>query len=322
MAASAAVQFVRPLTRRMVRNLLLPRRRESLAKASFLAPVVIYLLVFFAYPFYVNIRTGFENYTTSSFINGVAPFVGLGNYREVLAQPVFWQAVRNTAILTGGSILGAFTIGFGFALYWNRDFQLNSTLRALLLVPWLLPLVVSGTIFRWMLAQNVGVVNQVLTGLHIVSSGIPWLDSARDALLAVTLVNIWVGIPFNFVVMYGGLRSVPQELYEAAAIDGAGTVRVFRSITWPLLRPVTLVVVLLGLIYTIKVFDVIILLTGGGPANATQTLTTLSYTDSFDNFNFGQGAAISNLLIVVALVFAIAYLKMSRRSLQYAVGRA
>ncbi len=130
------------------------------------------------------------------------------------------------------------------------------------------------------------------------------------------IANIWLGIPFNMILLYGGLQGVPENLYEAAALDGAGRWRTFRSITWPLLRPVTAVTLLLGLVYTIKVFDVIWILTKGGPANSSHTLSTWAYEKSFTDLDFGVGAAAGEILVVVALVFGLIYVRAQRKEAQ------
>ena len=141
----------------------------------------------------------------------------------------------------------------------------------------------------------------------------PWLNSPSVALIAVISVNIWVGIPFNVTILYAGLQDIPDELYEAGALDGATGWQAFWHITWPNLRAVASVVLLLGVVYTLKVLDIILGLTNGGPANATQTLATQSYQQSFVNFEFGVGAAFSNILILISLLFAIIYLRATRR---------
>ena len=128
------------------------------------------------------------------------------------------------------------------------------------------------------------------------------------------VVNIWIGIPFNVTILYGGLQDIPEDLYEAASLDGATGWKAFRHVTWPLLRPVVSVVLVLGVVYTLKVLDIILGLTNGGPANATQTIATQSYQLSFGQFDFGQGAALGNILIVISLVFAIFYLRANRRA--------
>src|SRR3954454_9431904 len=291
-----------------------PRRRQRTLELLFLAPAVIYLLLFFGYPIVKNVVMGFQHYTSATFFTGVAPWVGLDNYSAVIHSDVFSKALVNTLLFTVGSIAGQFTIGLALAEYFQRNFPLSGVLRSLLLLPWLIPLIVSSAIWRWILDEDNGVLNRALSGLPLV--GHPgWLTSTSLALVAVILVNIWIGIPFNMTILYGGLQDIPEELYEAAALDGATGWRAFRHITWPLLRPVVNVVLVLGVVYTLKVLDIILGLTRGGPANATQTIATQSYHLSFTEFDFGQGAALGNILIVISLVFAVFYLRASRRSL-------
>ncbi len=290
------------------------RRRRRAVELLFLAPAVAYLLLFFGYPVVKNVVMGFQDYTTATFFTGVAPWVGLQNYSDVLQSQVFSKAAVNTLLFTAGSIAGQFTIGLALAVYFQRRFPLSGVLRSLLLLPWLIPLIVASTIWRWILDQDNGALNRVLAGFDFV--GQPgWLTSTSLALIAVIVVNIWIGIPFNATILYGGLQDIPRELYEAAALDGATGWKAFRHITWPLLRPVVNVVLVLGVVYTLKVIDIILGLTRGGPANATQTIATQSYQLSFVQFNFGQAAAMGNLLIVVSLVFAALYLRASRRAL-------
>ena len=279
-----------------------------------MVPAVAYLVLFFGYPVVKNVVMGFQHYTSATFFTGIAPWVGFENYSEVLHSAVFSKTAVNTVLFTAGSIAGQFSIGLCLALYFQRRFPLSGVLRSLLLLPWLIPLIVSSAIWRWILDEDNGALNRVLTGLPLV--GHPgWLTSTSLALIAVILVNIWIGIPFNATILHSGLQDIPEELYEAAALDGATGWKAFRYITWPLLRPVVSVVLVLGVVYTLKVIDIILGLTRGGPANATQTIATQSYHLSFVDFDFGQGAAMGNLLIVVSLVFAAVYLRASRRSL-------
>lgn len=289
-------------------------RRERVLQLCFLLPAVVYLLLFFGAPVVRNVVMGFQNVTTASFYTGEAPWTGLDNYADVIGSAVFDKALLNTVLFTVGSIAGQFTIGLTLALFFRRMFPLSGVLRSLLLLPWLFPLIVSSAIWRWILDQDNGVLNRVLGGLPFVGDRLGWLTSTSLALIAVILVNIWIGIPFNAIILYGGLHDIPDELYEAAAIDGATGWRVFRDITWPLLRPVVNVVLVLGIVFTLKVLDIILGLTGGGPANATQTIATQSYHLSFGQFDFGQGAALSNILIVISLTFAIVYLRATRRA--------
>ncbi len=279
---------------------------------GFIAPVVAYVLLFFVYPLVQNILMSMENFTAASFYTGQAPFVGFANYTAVFQNPQFMSSLWITVIFVVGSIAFQFAIGLGLAVFFTRTFPLNSLLRSLLLVPWLLPLIVSGTVFRWIFNSQNGVLDQALQSLHLISHPIYWLANPTSALIGVIIVNIWVGIPFNMVILYGGLQGIPESLLEAAELDGTNAWQRFRYVSFPLLRPVTTVVLTLGLIYTIKVFDVIMVLTQGGPANGTLTLTIWSYNLSFVNFNFGQGAAVGNLLIVVALIFGAVYIRSAR----------
>ncbi|MEU6852044.1 sugar ABC transporter permease [Actinacidiphila alni] len=290
-----------------------PRRGTGRwAAFAFIAPAWLYVLGFYLYPLAGSVRMGFQDYTVSSFYTGVAPYVGWDNYTAVFHDSHFSRTVVNTVLFTAGSLAFQFAVGLALAVFFNRSFPLGGPLRSLLLIPWLLPLVVSGTAWRWILDTDSGVLNNLLLHLHLTDHPIPWLASTHDSLIAVTMVNIWVGIPFNMVILYGGLQSIPGELYEAAALDGAGAWNRFRHITLPMLRPVTAVVLTLGLIYTVKVFDVIMILTQGGPAGSSQTLTTYAYNLSFQQLEFGRGAAVGNLLILVAVVFAAVYLRSTR----------
>jgi multiple sugar transport system permease protein len=289
------------------------RARHRAIEVLFMLPAAAYLVLFFGYPVVKNVVMGFQHYTSATFFTGIAPWLGFENYSEVLHSAVFSKTAVNTVLFTAGSIAGQFTIGLCLALYFQRRFPLSGVLRSLLLLPWLIPLIVSSAIWRWILDEDNGALNRVLTGLPLV--GHPgWLTSTSLALIAVILVNIWIGIPFNATILHSGLQDIPEELYEAASLDGATGWKAFRYITWPLLRPVVSVVLVLGVVYTLKVIDIILGLTRGGPANATQTIATQSYHLSFVDFDFGQGAAMGNLLIVVSLVFATVYLRASRRS--------
>lgn len=286
--------------------------KEEITKILFVVPAGLFMVLYFGYPVVKNITMSFQDYTTKTFFTGEAPWVGLQNYITVVTSNLFGPAMLNTALFTVGSILGQFVIGLALAVFFNRKFPLSGFLRAMLLLPWLLPLIVASATWRSILDQDSGILNQFLSTFGV--PAIPWLTSPSVALIAVILVNIWVGIPFNVTLLYGGLQDIPEELYEAGALDGATGWKAFWHITWPNMRPVVSVVLILGVVYTIKVLDIILGLTNGGPANATQTIAVRSYQESFVNFQFGVGAAFSNILILISLLFAVIYLRANRRA--------
>ncbi len=288
-------------------------RAGQWAAWAFLAPVVIYLALFYAYPLYRNIELSLKDYTVRAFVQGDAAFAGLDNYIEVFANPTFGPALVHTALFTAISIAFQFTIGLALAVFFHQNFRLSLTLRALFLVPWLLPLIVSASTWSWMLNSDSGVVNSLLATFG--AGPINWLTSPRWALASVTIANIWIGIPFNLVILYSGLQNIPAELYEAASLDGAGRWRTFWGFTLPLLRPVSAITILLGLVYTLKVFDIIWIMTRGGPGRASTTFATWSYQLGFGSVvpDFSPAAAVGNLLILLALAFGLIYIRTQRR---------
>ena len=293
-----------------------PRRRSGQWTAwGFLLPVVVYLVAFYAWPLYRNLDLSLHKYTVRSFVQGGAPFSGLDNYRTVIDNPTFWPALTHTVVFTGVSLLFQFTIGMALAVFFAQNFRLSATLRALFLVPWLLPLIVSSSTWSWMLNSDSGVVNALLTSIGL--DPVNWLTSPRWALTSVIIANVWIGIPFNLVVLYSGLQAIPADLYEAAALDGATGWQRFRRVTFPLLRPVSAITLLLGLVYTLKVFDIIWIMTKGGPTDASTTFATWSYKLSFGNLlpQFGPGAAVGNLLIIMALIFGLLYIRTQRTAM-------
>ncbi|WP_348773880.1 sugar ABC transporter permease [Micromonospora sp. WMMD964] len=278
-----------------------------------MAPVTVYLAAFYAYPLYRNVELSLREYTVRSFVQGGAPFAGLDNYRTVLTDPAFVPTLTHTVVFTGASLAFQFTIGMALALFFHQHFPLSRTLRALFLVPWLLPLIVSASTWSWLLNSDSGLVNSALGVVGV--DPVNWLTSPGWSLTSVIIANIWIGIPFNLVVLYSGLQAIPAEVYEASALDGATGWQRFWAITFPLLRPVSAITLLLGLIYTLKVFDIIWIMTKGGPTGSSATLATWSYRLGFGNLlpEFGPGAAVGNLLIVMALIAGLVYIRIERR---------
>jgi multiple sugar transport system permease protein len=273
------------------------------------------MVAMFAYPLFYNIWMSVTDFRVATFLTGVAPFVGLDNYVDLFRNKTFYSALWLTGIFTAVSIAGQMTIGMLLALFFWRRFPLNATMRALLLAPWLLPLVVSASVWQWMFQQDYGVINYVLVSLGITDSKIPWLVDPTNALISVIITNIWIGIPFSMAVFHSGLQALPREILEAAELDGAGKIQRFFLVILPLLRPLTAIVFVLSVTYTVKVFDLIYVMTAGGPADATQTLAILSFKLSFKIFDFGHGAAVGNVLVLISLFFAYFYIRSFRRQL-------
>lgn len=289
------------------------RRRAAWAAWGFLVPITAYLLAFYAYPMYRNLELSLRHYTVRSFVQGDAPFTGFANYLKVLTDATFGPALWHTVVFTVVSLAFQFTLGLGLALFFARHFPLSATLRALFLVPWLLPLIVSASTWAWMLNSDSGVINAALGAIGL--DPVNWLTSPDWSLWSVTAANIWIGVPFNLVVLYSGLQAINPAVYEAAALDGATGWQRFRHVTLPLLRPVSAITLLLGLVYTLKVFDIIWIMTKGGPSGSSTTLSTWSYRLGFGNLvpAFGPGAAVGNILIAIALAFGLLYIRLQRR---------
>jgi multiple sugar transport system permease protein len=290
------------------------RPSSQWAAWAFLAPVTVYLGLFYAYPLYRSLDLSLRDYTVASFVHGDAPFAGLGNYSKVVHDPTFVPALVHTLVFTGASLAFQFAIGMALAVFFYRHFPLSATLRALFLVPWLLPLIVSASVWSWMFDSESGIVNYAL---HLLGLGtVDWLTSPHWSLVSVIITNVWIGIPFNLVLLHSGLQAIPASLYEAAALDGAGPWQRFRHITFPLLRPVSAITLLLGMIYTLKVLDIIWIMTRGGPVNSSTTFATWSYRLGFGNLlpEFGPSAAVADLLVIMALVFGLVYIRAQRRA--------
>lgn len=287
------------------------RRRRRLSQWGFIAPAVVFMLLFFGYPLVRNVVMSFQDFSPSTFFDGKSPFNGTDNWSKVFSDDLFGKALWHTIVFTIGSLIGQFGIGLALAVFFTKRFPLNGFLRSLILLPWLVPMVVSGIVWRRILDQDTGVLNSFAETIGL-GGATPWLTSPGMALFSVVMVNIWIGIPFNMVILYGGLQEIPKELYEASSLDGASAWRTFRSITLPLLKPVITVVLVLGFMSTVKILDLILALTDGGPADATQTLGTLTYQNSFVQLDFGAGAVVGNVLILISAVFAVFYLRANR----------
>jgi multiple sugar transport system permease protein len=293
-----------------------PARLRRAARWAFLLPALAYLLFAFAIPIAYNLVLSFEQTSPATISHLTAPFAGLSNYTTTLRDPVAQSAIVRTFSFTVLSLLFQSVIGFALALLFNLRFPLRRFARSLILVPWLLPLLVTGVIFKFLFQLQAGAVNQILLDLHLISQPVGFEVEPGWAYLTVLITNIWIGIPFFTVLLYSALQEVPAELIEAARIDGAGPWQRLVRVTLPIIRPVIEVVFVLGFVFTVKVFDVVIGLTNGGPANSTQLIATWAYNLSFQEFDYGTGAALNTVLLVIALVAAPLYIWLNRDSLR------
>jgi len=241
------------------------------------------------------------------------PFVGLANYITVLHDPEFWNAIWVTAVWAMGSICLNFIIGLGMALLLNLRFPGRSIFRIIFLVPWATPQIVAAMNWKWILNDQFGLINALLVRFGLLSQSIAWLADLRFALPMVILINVWKNYGFEMMAFLAALQSIPGVLYEAANIDGAGVIQRFRYVTLPLLRPIILVLIILRSIWSINSFDMVYVLTAGGPANATQLASLYVYKTAFERGMFSSSATASMMIFLVVLVLAILFMRATAR---------
>ncbi len=285
--------------------------RDKLTPYFFILPSVLFLGAILGFPILYSIVISFQKYNLATLVSGKAQFIGLQNYIAVLGNPQLKNALIHSLIFTFFSILFQFTIGLGLSILLNKSFPLNNVMRGVLLSGWQVPSVVTGTVFLWLFNLDYGLVNFLLTSLRIVNEPIAWFFQTNTAMVAVIIANIWLGIPFNVILLSAGIAGLPEDVYEAATVDGANGWQKVFYITLPLLKSTIMAVLMLGFIYTLRVFDIIWIMTKGGPGTATEVLPTLAYRLSFINFNFGQSAAVSVIILAILLIAAVLYLKFT-----------
>lgn len=275
----------------------------------FVFPALLYMFLLVGYPIVSNFILGFQDVTVMTMSNPVKPFVGLENYKTLFADGVLRTSIVNTFVFTVACIAFQFIIGFALALFFNRGFAFAKPIRGLLMIPWMIPMTVTALMFKFMFTSNVGIVNQLLQMVGLLDKPISWLIQPGTAMFSLIVANIWIGIPFNMILLATGLTTIPQELYETASIDGANRIQTFFGITLPMLKTAIESVLILGFIYTFKVFDLVFVMTNGGPVNSTHLLSTYSYKLSFSLFKFSQGAAAANILFVILFAVSVVYLR-------------
>ncbi|NHI15761.1 carbohydrate ABC transporter permease [Microbacterium excoecariae] len=288
-----------------------PHRRFSRA-LPYLIPAVVLYGWFLVYPMLDAVRLSFFRW--SGFRTEEAEWVGWDNYiRLFTADPVFWTALRNSVIWVVLSLIVPTVIALLLALGLNRKMVGRNLMRAVFYIPAVFALITVAAMWRWIYNPTLGFVNQTLTAIGLGEWTQSWLGDPAFALGSVFVASIWQGVGFSMVLFLAGLQTVPTELVEAAKLDGANAWQRFWAVTVPALRPTTVVVVILTIINSLKVFDLVVGMTGGGPAQSTQMLALWSYTQSFTNHDFGMGGAVATVLLIVTLALVIPYMAWSMR---------
>jgi multiple sugar transport system permease protein len=284
---------------------------EHALGALLLLPAAALLLVVVVYP----IATLFWNSLHSvDLANPVAgeSFVGLANYRRAVDDDRFWHSAWNTVLFIVITVPGALVLGLGLALLANLPFRIKWPVRLGLLLPWALPLVFAGLIFRWFFEYQTGVVNDVLARIGV--APISWLSDPTFAFSAICVAIMWKASSFMALMLLAGLQTIPRSLYEAAEVDGASNWQQFWEITLPMLRPTIFVALIFRTITAIQTFDIPFAMTGGGPGDSTETLAMYTYKTTLDFLDFGYGSALAALMFVLSIVATSGYLRYTRRS--------
>lgn len=281
---------------------------------ALLTLALAYLLVFAGLPLLYNLLMSFQQ------IDALDPgawwqraWVGWDHYRDVLSRPEARGVLANTAQFVALSLVFQVGLGLALAVLFQQSFPGATLMRGLFLAGWIMPGLVAGVIWKLLFAGDFGVVNHALLSLGLAREALYWLSDARYALYAIVIANVWLGVPFNMLLLSAGLAQIPHDLYEAAELDGAQPWQRFVWITVPMMASTLGAVIALGVILTVQQFDLVAALTQGGPANASQVAQYWSWQMSFQTFEVGPGAAVASLMLVVVVATAVAYVRSTRR---------
>ena len=275
----------------------------------FLLPVVIPLLVVFGYPLINSVVMSMQNYKLS------APkdigFNNFANFSKLFADKDIRLIMINSIVYVFSSVIMQFILGMILALALRKPFRGRGIFQSIVFLPWAFSAFVIGLMFRWSFNGEYGVVNDLLQKLGIVSEKIAWLGTPGLSLLVVIFAMIWMGVPFFAIMLLASLQSIPQDVYEAADIDGSGAINKFFKITLPYIKPTIITTLLLRVIWVFNSFDLIVVITGGGPASTSQTLPSYMYTKAFSSYDFGLASALGVVLMLILVCYALIFLKIS-----------
>jgi len=285
-------------------------RREQLIGWLLLIPALLVLSLVFVYPI---VRAFWLSLFTENLSTQLQPvFSGLANYSRMLGDGRFWQSMGNTTIFTVVSVLLELVLGMGIALVLNQSFRGRGIVRTIAIIPWALPTAIMGLAWAWIFNDQYGVVNDLLQRLGLIQTGISWLGEPTLAMMALIIADVWKTTPFISIILLAGLQSIPQDLYEAHSMDGANPWQSFCQITLPLLMPQILIALLFRFAQAFGIFDLVQVMTGGGPAGATETVSIYIYSTVMRYLDFGYGAA----LVVVTFLLLILAVAITARLLQ------
>jgi multiple sugar transport system permease protein len=282
-------------------------RARAVRNLAFLAPALLVLALVTVYPVFYVLWLSLHR---RLLIFDISRFVSFQNYAFLWADERYWNAFKNTVYFTGVSVSLELILGMSIALLLNRAFRGRGLMRSIILVPWAIPTVVSAKMWEWLYNPDFGLLNYLL-GIKI-----NWLGSPFWALNAAVFMDVWKTTPFVVILLTAGLQNIPQELYHAARVDGASGWQIFRRVTLPLLKPVILVVLIFRTLDAFRVFDAIYVLTGGGPANSTETLSIYAYKVLFQTLQFGYGSTIALTVFLSVGLITVFYVRLLKRGMQ------
>ena len=272
-------------------------------------PVLILLLIMYGYPLIKSIIMSLQDYKLTS--SGSAPFNDFANFKKMFSDTDFLLLLKNSLIYVIISVVAQFVLGLVLALCLKTKFRGRGIYQSIVFLPWAFSSFVVGLMFRWSFNGEYGVVNDILMKMGIIKENVAWLGTPGLSLAVVIIAMIWMGIPFFGIMILAALQSVPDDIYEAADIDGCGMFRKFFSLTLPYIKPTIIMTVLLRTIWIFNSFDLIVIITGGGPVNYSQTLPSYMYSKAFASYDFGLASAFGVLLIVILGIYAVLFLKLS-----------